>query len=161
MKNIYLRIILICSLLLAGISTYAQNNFFNDARETDIRDTTKRVIVPSKYRFIHLDTTGLLNFLHNIPDQKFIADRNNTPVISIPMPDGSLAKFHIWQTRVMDAALAEKYPGIITYSGQGIDDRSATIKIDWTALGFHAMILLHPFLLIRISRETCLIIFLI
>ena len=127
--------------MLAGISSYAQNNFFSDAKETNIRDTTKRVIIPSKFRFIQLDTTSVLNFLQNIPAEKFIADHNNTPVISIPMPDGSLARFHIWQTPIMDAALAAKYPGIIAYTGQGIDDRSATIKIDWTALGFHAMIL--------------------
>jgi hypothetical protein len=141
MKNIYLRILLISSLLLAGVSSYAQTNFFNDVRETDIKDTTKRVIIPSKYRLIHLDTTALLNFLQSIPGKKITADHSNAPVIEIPMPDGSLAKFYLWQTPVMDAALAAKYPGIITYTGQGIDDRSATIKIDWSALGFHAMIL--------------------
>ena len=41
----------------------------------------------------------------------------------------------------MDEALAAKYPNIDTYLGQGIEDRSAIIKLDHTPNGFHAMIL--------------------
>ena len=41
----------------------------------------------------------------------------------------------------MEAGLAARFPGIKTYAGQGIDDPTATIKIDFTELGFHAMVL--------------------
>src|SRR4029077_10524822 len=34
-----------------------------------------------------------------------------------------------------------KFSGIKTFTGQGIDDPTATIRIDWTARGFHAMVL--------------------
>jgi reprolysin-like metallo-peptidase family M12B/type IX secretion system substrate protein len=141
MKNICIRTIFLLSFVLAGITSFAQNNFFSDAKESDIKDTAKRVIIPSKYRSLSLDTTGILNFLKNMPAEKNLVDHSNTPVLLIPMPDGSLARFHIWPTAIMEPALAAKYTGIITYAGEGIDDRTATIKIDWTELGFHAMIL--------------------
>ncbi|MEO5967450.1 MAG: hypothetical protein ABIP68_05395, partial [Ferruginibacter sp.] len=42
---------------------------------------------------------------------------------------------------VIHPALAENYPLIKTYTGRGIDDPSALIKLDVTPLGFHAMVL--------------------
>jgi subtilisin-like proprotein convertase family protein len=121
----------------------AQQNYFTDVAESAVKKTDqKRVIIPDKFRTVQLDTAGLLPFLHLLPAEKDILyDRNNTPVLLIPMPNGTMAKFHVWESSVMAPELAAAYPELRTFTGQGIDDPTATIKLDWTEFGFHAMIL--------------------
>lgn len=132
-------------LLLAAtvsISLSGQTNFFAELRELAISKTSgKRMIVPEIYKTLTLDTRGIGLFLKTLPNETNSAARLQAPVLELPMPYGGMAKFRVWESPVMDPVLATKYPGIKTYAGQGIDDPTATIKIDLTELGFHAMVL--------------------
>jgi subtilisin-like proprotein convertase family protein len=135
---------LLCFLIAAfGFSTANAQTFFTDIAESAVNKVDqKRVIIPEKYRTLRLDTASMLPFLRNLPWEKdVITNINNTPVVSLPMPDGSLARFHVWQSPIMEKELPAGYPELKTFTGQGIDDRTATIKLDWTEFGFHAMIL--------------------
>ncbi len=61
--------------------------------------------------------------------------------LALPRPDGTIAHFAVRETSVMDPALARKFPSIKTYAGVGLDDRSASLRLDLTPLGFHAQVL--------------------
>ncbi len=134
----------LCILLLscAFISVKAQNNFFTDAAELSFKVVNQqRQIVPDKFRSVRLDTTSILSFASLVPAEAKLMNRNLAPVITLPMPDGKTARFQIWETPIMEPALARHFSYIKTFTGQGLDDKTATIKIDWNDFGFHAMIL--------------------
>ncbi len=62
-------------------------------------------------------------------------------VLALPLPDGRTGRFAVWQTAVMAPALAAQFPEITTYAGRGLDDATATVRLDLTPAGFHAQIL--------------------
>lgn len=131
------------SLMVLGFNNLnAQNNFFTNVQESSfITSDQKRLIVPEKYRTIQMDINSMQNFLKTLPRKQNSAERNSMPVISIPMPDGSTATFHVWERSIMEPGLEAKYPNIKTYLGQGITDKTAVLVASMTEFGFNAMIL--------------------
>ena len=58
--------------------------------------------------------------------------------LSIPHPDGSYSEFLLVDSRVMPAALQDKFPGIVSLAGRDAEGRKA--RVDISPLGFQAMV---------------------
>src|SRR5262249_25195958 len=67
-------------------------------------------------------------------------DPDHAAEIEIPLPDGSLRTFRVWQAPMMEPALAAKYPDIKTFTAEAADNRTITAKLDISPAGFHALI---------------------
>ena len=93
---------------------------------------------PNKYRALSLDTIHLQSLLQRAPREFTEAD---APIISLPMPDGSMMRFKIHDSPIMEEGLAARYPQIRTFSGQALDGSGTTTRFDWTPHGFHALVL--------------------
>lgn len=143
MKKIYTIVLSIFILLFAGFSVNAQNNFFSDISERSIQlDGKNRVIIPLKSRTLGLESQAIKSFLWSLPKEDQVrTNRNLAPVITLPMPDGNTAKFRVWESSIQEPAMEARFPEIRTFAGQGIDDPSATIRLDYTPRGFHAQVL--------------------
>ncbi len=127
---------------VVSTSVFSQHYFFAESREPELSvGAGKRLIKPEIFRTVVLDNNGMSNFLNTIPAETGLASRMAAPVLELPMPYGGTAKYRVWESPIMEPGLAEKFPEIKTYTGQGIDDPTATIRLDITPLGFHAMIL--------------------
>lgn len=99
----------------------------------------ERVTQPRAYRFLGLDLAGMRDTLGRAPLEG--AASALAFVIALPHPNGAFERFRVVESPVMEGALASRYPEIRTFVGQGIDDRSATARLDVTPQGFHAMVL--------------------
>jgi hypothetical protein len=93
---------------------------------------------PNKFRSLSLDTIHLQSLLRGAP-REFTA--GEAPIISLPMPDGSMLRFKIYDSPVMEEGLASRFPQIRTFTGQALDGSAVTTRFDWTPQGLHAILL--------------------
>lgn len=101
----------------------------------------ERWVQPVRGELFQLDQAAIRSRLSTAARGEPSAARTSGQEIQLPMPDGTLARFVIVEAPVMADELAAKFPEIKTYAGQGIDDPSATVRMDLTPAGFHAQIL--------------------
>ncbi|PRB02434.1 hypothetical protein CQ046_12805 [Chryseobacterium sp. MYb7] len=128
-------------IFVISISSGKAQDFFTVISERSIKaDPKNRTVQPEKSMTYTLDVAGMKSYFNSVPELKDSDRKDNAPIIVLPMPDGTKAKFRIWKSSVMAPGLASQFPQIVTFTGQGIDDKYATIKLDFTELGFHAQI---------------------
>ena len=108
---------------------------------TGSRPVSEAWIHPQKSHAFNVNHAALRIVLENAPKELTKEARATRAEIILPMPDGSSARFRIVESPVMVPELAVKFPEIKTYFGQGIDDPSASARMDLTPEGFHAQIL--------------------
>ncbi|HXU37872.1 MAG TPA: M12 family metallo-peptidase [Blastocatellia bacterium] len=113
---------------------------FTDQRSL-IEKQKELILTPQTYVTVHLDQQALTALLGQAPLEFTDEAASKQIVLTLPMPNGELARFRVEESSIMEPALAAQHPEIKTYSGQGIDDRTAMTRFDWTPLGLHAIVL--------------------
>lgn len=96
---------------------------------------------PKSFQSYRLNALALTHLLRQAPMEFSEAAHRNQVILPLPMPDGTLKRFRIEESPVMEPGLAAKFPEVRMYRGQGVDDTTATTRFGWTPLGFHAVIL--------------------
>jgi len=119
-------------LLFAGVANASQGIWQVSANKSaTVRSMDKGL------RYYRADPHALRNLLDLVP-HKDSGDFSRQ--IELPMPDGSLARFQIVESPIMQTELAERYPEIKTYKVFGIDDGYASGRVDITPRGFSGML---------------------
>lgn len=90
----------------------------------------------------------LFTFNHEIFRKQLftVVGGKNIATISVPNLKGELEYFEIYESSNFDADLQSRYPEIRAFSGKGITDKTATLKITFSPYGLHAIVnrLKHP-----------------
>ena len=60
--------------------------------------------------------------------------------VALPGPDGDMVRFTVTSSTVMEAGLAAAHPEIGTWTGRGVDDPAASVRMDLGPLGLHASV---------------------
>jgi trimeric autotransporter adhesin len=100
----------------------------------------RSVVQASKLRALTLDRSSIAAMVAGAPMERTDAARSNPVVLSLPDPDGKFQRFAIVESPVMEPGLAAKHPEIKTYAGRGIDDATASLRMDISPLGFKASV---------------------
>ena len=91
----------------------------------------------SSIAYFDSDEQALRDFLALVPHEQ---NGDDSYTILLPMPDGTQSSYTIVESPIMEAPLAEKYPEIKSCLINGIDDASASGRVDMSQKGFRGMI---------------------
>ncbi len=97
----------------------------------------KQSIVSPK--LFELDINQLKQALNNAP--KRFTTNTSTVIVSFPNANGQLEKFRVMESSNMDSALAERFPEIKSYVGQGVDTPTSKIYFSLSPLGLQTMVI--------------------
>lgn len=102
-------------------------------------DTTQNRF--NKYKLFSLDSIQMQALLQKSPKENSRAKNANENLIELPRPDSGFMTFRVYTTNTMDSVLEARYPSLKTYGGQGIEDRTAMVRLDFNPNGFHAYVI--------------------
>jgi subtilisin-like proprotein convertase family protein len=130
------------ALMTLSFGSLQAQNCWSDANESYLKiAAAQRQVVPTSYRLVSMDVQRLQAQLQLAP-MEFSAQAITSPVIvALPMPDGKTMSFKVVNSPVMERELSDKYPMLHTYSGIGIEDPSATARLDITPNGLNVIVM--------------------
>ena len=117
----------------------AQTNFWSTINEAEIAlpRNSEKTWLPSEYQAVSLELPAFQRALSNTA-LEFTQQKGT--MITLPMPDGHLENFEIWESPIMESEIASRYPSMKTYKGKSVDNPTLVTRLGVTKLGFHAMI---------------------
>ncbi|MES2703318.1 MAG: zinc-dependent metalloprotease family protein [Bacteroidota bacterium] len=132
MKRLFVKLALSIGLLCPVVT-----NAGNYWQQIDAAKAPKnlQVIHPTSFLVYTMDEAALKLQMWNLS-----TDPAEGMIVSLPMPDGTYRDFKVWQSPMMEAELAAKYPEIKTFSGEAVNNHAVTAKLEFTLYGFTAMI---------------------
>lgn len=119
----------------------AQNEFlWKEVPASSIVQVGEAFVFPSNQRTYSLSLNEMKALLKSAPMERTLEASSKPLILSVPTPDAGFQRFSVVEVEIMEPSLAAQYPEIHTYAGQGIEDPTATIRLDVTMAGFHAMV---------------------
>jgi subtilisin-like proprotein convertase family protein len=108
--------------------------------EVKLRSGLEREIIPTAYHTFKLDRKVLNSILEKAPMETDKNRSNKEVEVTIPMPDGSISSFYIYEAPVMAPGISKRYPGIKSYKGYNAAVPDEIIRFDMGSFGFHGAI---------------------
>lgn len=139
MKKVLLLTLLLVLITVTGFSQ--AGNFWSANNENPGNITTDKAVArltyPAAFRLFNLNIDPLRQQLFSITDKRSV---NHSTVISLPNADGGIEQFEVYEASNFEPALQAQFPQIRAYSGKGITDKYATVKLSISPQGIQTMV---------------------
>src|SRR6187549_2451742 len=138
-----MRKLLLVALVLLSFSTlaFSQADRFWSANNGDRNNipTDKavgRLTYPNEFKLFNLNLEPLRQELLSVVDRS----SKHLSVITLPNANGELEQFEVFEASNFEPALQAQFPEIRAYSGKGITDKFATLKLSLSPQGIQTMV---------------------
>ena len=132
------------TVLFAALATgQSAPNFWKQVgfNEITLSEKSEILSLPSDYKLFSLDYPSMVAHLRHAPQEGTAAASSSAFRVMLPLANGVLEEFRVWESSVMHPDLAAKYPEIRTFAGQGVTDPTKTLRLGHGYDGFHAVVL--------------------
>ena len=126
--------------LLTAFSLQAQKNFWslrNDAKNIITDKSVTRLSFPKTFKLFDLNMEPLRQELFSVTGNRAAS---HSTVISLPNADGQIEQFEVFEASNFEPALQAQFPEIRAFSGKGITDKYATLKLSISPQGLQTMV---------------------
>jgi hypothetical protein len=132
------RIVLSATLLLCGSVLFAQTYWSShtDAARITTDKAVARLSFPTEFKLFDLNKAPLQNELFRVVNN----GTNHSTIISLPNVDGQIEQFEVVEASNFEPALQAQFPEIRAFSGRGITDPYATLKLSLSPQGIQTMV---------------------
>jgi hypothetical protein len=138
-----MRKLLLVALVLLSFSTltFSQGDKFwspnnGDRNNIPTDKAVGRLTYPKEFRLFNLNLESLRQELLSVVDRS----SKNSTVISLPNANGELEQFELYEASNFEPDLQAKFPEIRAYSGKGVTDQYATVKLSISPQGVQTMV---------------------
>jgi hypothetical protein len=125
----------ICSIEAQSDSFWSKNQDSNTGKIITSK-AVSRPSFPNKYDLYDVNINALRQTLFTTLDRS----TSTTAVITLPNTEGKLEQFQMYEASNFEADLQAKFPEIRAYSGKGITDKYATVKLSISPEGIQTMV---------------------
>jgi len=124
-------------ILLLSAAVFGQSALWTPLSQDKISQIEgERIYTPVEAKAYSLDFKTLKSSLKECPLEGAPVGK----VVALPLADGRLIDFELFDSPVMQAGLAAKYPDIKTYFGRAIGDSDINGRFSMSEFGFHGYI---------------------
>ncbi len=134
-------IFILLSLITCSTVVFANNDVWQKVDESKARLLKPKGSNPQKVQIFRLNQTNLNKVFAEAPLEFTNAARQTETILEIPTPNGEIIRFRIEESPMLAPHIASQFPTWKQFSGQGIDDPTATARFDINVNGFHGYIL--------------------
>ncbi|MBK8563426.1 MAG: proprotein convertase P-domain-containing protein [Saprospiraceae bacterium] len=133
------KLITSCLALFTVLALFGQSSagFWSESNRSDFY---KPGFMPQAWHSLSLDLDAMRNHLRHAPMEFTTAAQNEPLELALPMPDGTMSTFNVWESPIMEPGLAAKFPMIKTYAGKSKANPGTTIRFSCSPQGFNAIV---------------------
>jgi Metallo-peptidase family M12B Reprolysin-like/Secretion system C-terminal sorting domain/Bacterial pre-peptidase C-terminal domain/Fibronectin type III domain len=132
------KVILFATALLCSTIMHAQDYWrpHTDAARITTDKAIARLAFPANFKLFDLNFTPLRNEVFKTVGN----GSTHSTIISLPNADGQIEQFEITEASNFEPALQAQFPEIRAFSGKGITDKYATLKLSISPQGIQTMV---------------------
>ena len=152
-KGSYKIVFFILIVFISTISVSAQSVFWSENRERVSEIVTDKAVrrqsFPKEFKLFDVHIEPLKNRLLSIVD-----NNSGSTVISLPNADGGIERFEMFEASNFEPELQAQFPEIRAFSGRGLTDRFATVKLSISPQGVSGTVFRTAAGFVEIGGET-------